>query len=615
MQINAQIVTIGSGNSSYGNAPIVFSYGYTYSQSIYLSNEISQPSGSNIYRIKYKGATTLENTDNWTVYLANTTKTSFDSKTDWVALADLTQVFTGTVSLNADNTIIIEFSSPFTYTGGNLLIAVDENTAGYTFGSDLYTSSVSSNRSIYYRQDNTNPNPGSSFVATGTESYIPNIDIDFNSVGCNEIVTNLGVSDLTDTSVNLTWTAGGSVSNWNVEYGVSGFTQGSGTTVNTSVNSSSISGLTSNTSYDFYVQTNCGSGITSDWVGPFTFATDCSTFTAPYTQNFDGTSTPNIDACWKTDIIGATGNPSIKTYSQYKFSSPNSLCLNANYDNTGDYYIISPKFSDLDNSKRVKIQIRRDLSSEFTSTLEIGTMTDKNDINTYTTFQSINLADLPEDAWQEVIISLSSLNISADHIVFKYKQGTTNSDWNNRLYFDDFVYEEIPGCLKPTDLSVSNITGEVSVDLAWTANSGETEWDIEYGETGFTQGSGTTITVTENPYTLSNIAENTTFDFYVKANCSVEESSWSNKGVFTTSDKTVANEGAVGINTEVPRTTLDVHGPIMATSRNDEMVYYECNQEIEGAFGYDKSTGELKVCTKNSNSEKYEWKALRYGNN
>ena len=34
-----------------------------------------------------------------------------------------------------------------------------------------------------------------------------------------------------------------------------------------------LPGLTANTSYDMYVQADCGSGSTSAWVGPYTFST------------------------------------------------------------------------------------------------------------------------------------------------------------------------------------------------------------------------------------------------------------------------------------------------------------------------------------------------------
>ncbi|GAK95986.1 hypothetical protein JCM19294_2768 [Nonlabens tegetincola] len=62
-----------------------------------------------------------------------------------------------------------------------------------------------------------------------------------------------------------------------------------------------------------------------------------------------------------------------------------------------------------------------------------------------------------------------------------------------------------PSCLSPSVLSASAIT-PTSVDLDWTSGgSGETEWELEYGASGFTQGTGTIVSINSNPYTLSGL--------------------------------------------------------------------------------------------------------------
>ena len=45
---------------------------------------------------------------------------------------------------------------------------------------------------------------------------------------------------------------------------------GSGTLVSVTTNPYVLTGLTPQTVYDFYVQADCGSGVTSAMVGPFT---------------------------------------------------------------------------------------------------------------------------------------------------------------------------------------------------------------------------------------------------------------------------------------------------------------------------------------------------------
>ena len=83
--------------------------------------------------------------------------------------------------------------------------------------------------------------------------------------------TDLAVANITADSADLSWTENGSATAWNVEFGGTGFTPGQGTLVNATTNPFNLTGLTANTSYDFYVQADCGSGNASTWAGPFIF--------------------------------------------------------------------------------------------------------------------------------------------------------------------------------------------------------------------------------------------------------------------------------------------------------------------------------------------------------
>ncbi len=122
-----------------------------------------------------------------------------------------------------------------------------------------------------------------------------------------------GVNALTslnvlDVSADLSWTELGTATQWEVEYGLQGFTQGSGTSTVTTNNPFSLSGLTPNTWYDFYVRSICGPGDTSTWTGPGQFLTTCALVSTPFLESFDGNtfipgsvfSNTNdvMDQCW-----------------------------------------------------------------------------------------------------------------------------------------------------------------------------------------------------------------------------------------------------------------------------------------------------------------------------
>lgn len=91
-------------------------------------------------------------------------------------------------------------------------------------------------------------------------------------------------------------------------------------------------------------------------------------------------------------------------------------------------------------------------------------------------------------------------------------------------------------CLQPTNLVVSGI-GDTSVNLSWSNLSGATQWEIEYGPVGFTQGTGTLVTGvnTNNAYTLTGLTAATNYDFYVRPICGLYNvGPWSDSETFTT---------------------------------------------------------------------------------
>jgi hypothetical protein len=84
--------------------------------------------------------------------------------------------------------------------------------------------------------------------------------------------TALMAENITGTSVDFGWTSTGSL--WNIEYGMDGFVMGEGTMVNgVTDNPYTLDGLDAVTSYDLYVQTDCGVDGTSNWAGPFSITT------------------------------------------------------------------------------------------------------------------------------------------------------------------------------------------------------------------------------------------------------------------------------------------------------------------------------------------------------
>ena len=135
LSINSQVV-VGEGTIVNASVPIEPYYGYSYSQSIYSSNQINA-SGS-ITGISYTAtaSTTLSTSGQWVVYVGLTDKEIFESTTDWIPFSELTQVYSATAeaptTISEEGVVTITFAVPFEYDGSsNLVIAVEENQAGY----------------------------------------------------------------------------------------------------------------------------------------------------------------------------------------------------------------------------------------------------------------------------------------------------------------------------------------------------------------------------------------------------------------------------------------------------------------------------------------------------
>lgn len=81
--------------------------------------------------------------------------------------------------------------------------------------------------------------------------------------------TSFRASDFVNgTNINLNWVAGGEEESWEIQYGISGFTLGNGTSIFSESTNLTIANLISTNSYQFYVRSNCSENEVSSWVGP-----------------------------------------------------------------------------------------------------------------------------------------------------------------------------------------------------------------------------------------------------------------------------------------------------------------------------------------------------------
>jgi hypothetical protein len=136
---NAQTITIGTGTNlgtaSSGVLPINPYYGYSYSQSFYLADEIDATGTITAIKYHFHG-TTLANSRTLKIYMAKIASniTGFDpaNNQDWVHRGLFTLVYDGVIdNVSGDTWVRIPLTTPYAYNGiDNLVIGVDENSPG-----------------------------------------------------------------------------------------------------------------------------------------------------------------------------------------------------------------------------------------------------------------------------------------------------------------------------------------------------------------------------------------------------------------------------------------------------------------------------------------------------
>ena len=89
------------------------------------------------------------------------------------------------------------------------------------------------------------------------------------------IPLNPTIENITDESADIYWIPNGSATLWNIEIGNAGFVPTGVPTYSGVTNPYTVSGLSSGITYDFYIQSDCGT-YSSEWIGPYTFSTICN---------------------------------------------------------------------------------------------------------------------------------------------------------------------------------------------------------------------------------------------------------------------------------------------------------------------------------------------------
>ena len=262
-----------------------------------------------------------------------------------------------------------------------------------------------------------------------------------------------------------------------------------------------------------------------------------------------------------------------------------------NYASDGhNSYLITPQLS-LDGNYTLRFFYGGTYVSDAdltTFTVEISTTgTGTSD---FTVLETMDF-DLPNYEFDEVEIDLSAYNGEDVYIAFHVED-----EFGTGVFLDDITVEPALPCPKPTAFTAS-IVSLTEVTLSW--NGTADDYNVEYGEHGFTLGDGNSLSVSdETTLTIDDLTEGVVYDYYVQADCGDDgTSTWVGPITLNTSTYTMAVTGSDTLTT-CGIVIYDDGGPngnyslncesvlVIYPSNEDAMVAITGTVDVENGYDY-----------------------------
>ncbi len=265
----------------------------------------------------------------------------------------------------------------------------------------------------------------------------------------------------------------------------------------------------------------------SEWTPWVEAKTECSAVSLPYYIGFDD-SDPNVEigtGCLKyKGVYDHMGWGTIDTYpliSDTGHDDPKSLelffeTLNAE---TNEQSVILPEFADNLSDAWMNFSVRFTDQNSMPSHLEIRALENPED-SIYIMVESIPSSDLSY-SWSRHTIMLTSVPATHKYIAIT---AVSDSIYSAPKYIiDNITVEMVPTCITPSSFVVTGVD-TTTVYLSWVANSGETQWEVDYREVGDT--AWTTYNATNNPYAdITGLSIATRYEARVRAICTIDDHS------------------------------------------------------------------------------------------
>ena len=532
----ADEITINDGDtqSKYTPVDMYNNSSYTRNQFIIPSGTLNLQEGVEIEKFEfYSNKNSLTLGGNYKLNLMVTQDENF-STTSFLDTSDAETVYSGTLSVGSDGKIVVEFSTSFVYSGGNLLVELAHDQTGnvstnaYFYG--VYPTGYSSLRKSSF----------STPITTGTrERFLPKMTIGY-SVPAVGRPKNFAASDIAATSATLSWDAVNGVDGYDLYYST---TEGapedgaSGIVEISSGTSYSCTGLTAERTYYAYVRAKSGTDV-SKWASCKFLPTANKTITIN-----DGTQTNgNLPVptqrygnyIWTQFIIPSATLAGLQgsEIKQFVFYHGNS------YEMVYDNYTLNLWITNENSFTGSEFLTSSDSQEVYSGSITVGadgkmTVDFKDKPFEYT---GGNL--LVEFKQKKPSGSYSSLNtnfygISSENAgVYNYSgiswpTKPRSSSTESFLPKMTITYEVV-GLGKPKHFAASDVA-VTSATLSWDAVNGADGYDLYYSTTEGAPEDGASGIVevsSGTSYSCTGLTHETTYYAYVRAKSGTDASKW-----------------------------------------------------------------------------------------
>jgi len=355
-------------------------------------------------------------------------------------------------------------------------------------------------------------------------------------------------------SATLSWTPGGSETEWQIEYGPQGFVPGTGTFISTTTIPTSINGLAANSFYQAYVRAVCTVGDTSYWAGSISW----NTYGQGQYIEWDNTcpSEGFIDISSIGTNLNTTDDSEAGVTLPFPFLYQGTLYSNITVGNNGGVILgtLAGQVGYTMVNGNALYPYAQDLNTPYGGVYQhaVGVAPNRKFVVQWDSVahyfngpDAANFELIIDEATQEIYFVYEDVQMSnplwdygADaEIGIRGTAQNINVSVNSPTYLQNnsCVHFYYTNCPKPTNFTIAYVSPD-EVSFQWSAGlSGETNWTIIYGPDGFDPSTGgTSITTTATNAVIPGLMQLTQYDIYIFADCDTNLQSLSLTGTFLT---------------------------------------------------------------------------------